>query len=69
MNKPVFYKSFRSRNFKGLDLENISVADESSREENKIILDIGFGTGDSTISLSKYFLSIRYTALKHINPV
>ena len=54
MNKPIFYKSFRSRNFKGLDLENISVADESSREEN-IILDIGFGTGDSTIFLQQIF--------------
>ena len=48
MNKPIFYKSFRSRNFQGLDVANISVADESSNEEN-IILDIGFGTGESTI--------------------
>ena len=54
MNKPIFYKSFRSRNFQGLDVANISVADESSNEEN-IILDIGFGTGDSTIFLQKVF--------------
>ena len=64
MNKPIFYKSFRSRNFQGLDVSNISVADESSNEEN-IILDIGFGTGDSTIFLRKYFLSIKYTVLKN----
>ena len=52
MNSFIF-KSFRSRNFQGLDV-NISVADESSNEEN-IILDIGFGTGDSTIFLQKVF--------------
>ena len=54
MIRPVFYKSFRSRNFnqlketeKSLDLNNLS--------KKKLVLDIGFGTGESTIELSKMF--------------
>ena len=56
MIRPVFYKSFRSRNFnqlkeseKSLDLTNLS--------SKNLIIDIGFGTGESTIALSSIFIN------------
>ena len=54
MNKPVYYKSFRSRKFQELEKPKRSALDILATEEN-IILDIGFGTGDSTISLQNMF--------------
>jgi tRNA (guanine-N7-)-methyltransferase len=52
--KPVYYKSFRSRKFQEPVKPNRSALDILAREEN-IILDIGFGTGDSTIALQGMF--------------
>ena len=49
MIKPVYYKSFRSRKFQEPVKPNRSALDILAIEEN-IILDIGFGTGDSTIA-------------------
>ena len=54
MTKPVYYKSFRSRKFQEPVKPNRSALDILAREEN-IILDIGFGTGDSTIALQGMF--------------
>ena len=54
MNKPVYYKSFRSRKFKQLEKPKRTALDILAVEEN-IILDIGFGTGDSTIALQGMF--------------
>ena len=54
MNKPVYYKSFRSRKFQELEKPKRSALDILATEEN-IILDIGFGTGDSTIALQGMF--------------
>ena len=54
MNRPVYYKSFRSRKFQEPVKPNRSALDILAREEN-IILDIGFGTGDSTIALQGMF--------------
>ena len=54
MIKPVYYKSFRSRKFQEPVKPNRSALDILAREEN-IILDIGFGTGDSTIALQGMF--------------
>ena len=54
MNKPVYYKSFRSRKFQELEKPKRSALDILGTEEN-IILDIGFGTGDSTIALQGMF--------------
>ena len=54
MNKPVYYKSFRSRKFQEPDKPNRSALDIIATERN-IILDIGFGTGDSTIALQNMF--------------
>ena len=54
MTKPVYYKSFRSRKFKQLEKPKRTALDILAVEEN-IILDIGFGTGDSTIALQKMF--------------
>jgi tRNA (guanine-N7-)-methyltransferase len=52
--KPVYYKSFRSRKFQEPVKPNRSALDILAIEEN-IILDIGFGTGDSTIALQGMF--------------
>ncbi len=60
MNKPVFYKSFRSRGRKEKNLTNISL-DKLVSESSKIILDIGFGTGDSSIALKEMYKD--YTVL------
>ena len=54
MTKPVYYKSFRSRKFQEPVKPNRSALDILATEE-KIILDIGFGTGDSTIALQGMF--------------
>ena len=54
MNKPVYYKSFRSRKFQELEKPKRSALDILATEEN-IILDIGFGTGDSPIALQGMF--------------
>ena len=54
MIKPIFYKAFRSRRYKDLQKPQISSHDIVNKGEN-IILDIGFGTGESTISLTNNF--------------
>ena len=54
MTKPVYYKSFRSRKFQEPVKPNRSALDILATEKN-IILDIGFGTGDSTIALQGMF--------------
>ena len=54
MIKPVYYKSFRSRKFQEPEKPKRSALDILAIEEN-IILDIGFGTGDSTIALQDMF--------------
>ena len=54
MNKPVYYKSFRSRKFQEPERPKRSALDILALEKN-IILDIGFGTGDSTIALKDMF--------------
>lgn len=54
MTRPIYYKSFRSRKFEDFSSPKNSLATTIS-QQNPIILDIGFGTGDSTISLSKMF--------------
>ena len=54
MNKPVYYKSFRSRRFQELEKPKRSILDVLKVEKN-IILDIGFGTGESTIALNTMF--------------
>jgi tRNA (guanine-N7-)-methyltransferase len=48
--KPTFYKSFRSRRYRDLQKPRISTLDVL-KKSNNIILDVGFGTGESTISL------------------
>tara|TARA_Y200000002_G_scaffold204543_1_gene168749 strand:- start:654 stop:1238 length:585 start_codon:yes stop_codon:yes gene_type:complete len=54
VNKPVYYKSFRSRKFRAPEKPKRSALDILATEEN-IILDIGFGTGDSTVALQGMF--------------
>ena len=54
MNKPIYYKSFRSRKFHELEKPKRLALDILAKEKN-IILDIGFGTGDSTVALQDMF--------------
>ena len=58
MNKPVYYKSFRSRKFQEPDKPKRCTLDILAEEKN-IILDVGFGTGDSTIALQDMFPKYR----------
>jgi tRNA (guanine-N7-)-methyltransferase len=54
VNRPVYYKSFRSRKFQELEEPKKSIRDIFKIEKN-IILDIGFGTGESTVALNNMF--------------
>ena len=54
MIKPVFYKSFRSRNFNQIKESENSI-DLTNLPSKKLVIDIGFGTGESTIALSSMF--------------
>jgi tRNA (guanine-N7-)-methyltransferase len=54
VNRPVYYKSFRSRKFQELEKPTRSILDILKIEKD-IILDIGFGTGESAIAISKMF--------------
>tara|TARA_X000001036_G_C20412084_1_gene697475 strand:- start:80 stop:664 length:585 start_codon:yes stop_codon:yes gene_type:complete len=54
VNRPVYYKSFRSRKFQELDTPKKSLLDILTTEKD-IILDIGFGTGESTVQLKNMY--------------
>jgi tRNA (guanine-N7-)-methyltransferase len=56
MIRPVFYKSFRSRNFNQLK-ESEKSLDLTNLPSKNLIIDIGFGTGESTIALSSMFIN------------
>jgi len=52
--KPIYYKSFRSRKTQKFEQPSNSVIEILNHQDDKI-LDIGFGTGESTLSLKKNF--------------
>ena len=54
MTRPVYYKSFRSRKFQNIHLTSTSIFDATNQSDD-IILDIGFGTGESTMALNEIF--------------
>ena len=54
MTRPVYYKSFRSRKLQNIHLTSNSIVDATNQSDD-IILDIGFGTGESTLELDKIF--------------
>jgi tRNA (guanine-N7-)-methyltransferase len=54
VNRPKFYKSFRSRRYHESKNLQASIQDLLN-ESKKIILDIGFGTGESTIDLNDIY--------------
>ena len=54
MTRPVYYKSFRSRKLQNIHLKPNSIVDATNQSDD-IILDIGFGTGESTVSLNEIF--------------
>jgi len=68
MIRPVFYKSFRSRNFNQLEETNRSL-DLTNLSQKNLVIDIGFGTGESTIALSVCLLMILFVELNVINQV
>ena len=67
MNKPVYYKSFRSRKFQEPKKPKRSALDILAVEKN-IILDLGFGTGDSTIALQDMFPKYRVLGIEAYKP-
>ena len=66
MNRPVFYKSFRSRKSKEINPTNKSL-NELIDKRSKIILDIGFGTGDSSIALKEMYKNYTCTGYRSIH--
>ena len=54
MIRPVYYRSFRSRKFQNILLSSTTIVDATTQSD-AIILDIGFGTGESTLELNKIF--------------
>ena len=54
MSRPVYYKSFRSRKFRNIHLTSSSIVDATNKSDD-VILDIGFGTGESTMTLNEIF--------------
>ena len=67
MIKPVYYKSFRSRKFHEPKKPKRSALDILAVEKN-IILDVGFGTGDSTIALQDMFPKYRVLGIEAYKP-
>ena len=67
MNKPIYYKSFRSRKFQEPEKPKRSILDILTIEKN-IILDVGFGTGDSTIALQDMFPKYRVLGIEAYKP-
>tara|TARA_B100000401_G_C52522010_1_gene584875 strand:+ start:107 stop:697 length:591 start_codon:yes stop_codon:yes gene_type:complete len=53
-NRPIYYKSHRSRSYKFIENNLPSLNDLIVNKKN-ILLDIGFGTGDSCIELQKLY--------------
>ena len=54
MSRPVYYKSFRSRKFNNIHFASSSIVDATNKSDD-VILDIGFGTGESTMTLNEIF--------------
>ena len=54
MSRPVYYKSFRSRKYQNIHLTSSSILDATNLSDD-VILDIGFGTGESTVALNEIF--------------
>ena len=67
MNRPVYYKSFRSRKFQNPDKPKRSVLEILTHEKN-IILDIGFGKGDSAVALKNMFPKHNIVGIESYKP-
>ena len=67
MIKPVFYKSFRSRNFNQLKEEEKTL-DITNLSKKNLVLDIGFGTGESTIALNRMFIDDNVCGIECYKP-
>tara|TARA_B100000161_G_scaffold265545_1_gene242373 strand:+ start:3290 stop:3874 length:585 start_codon:yes stop_codon:yes gene_type:complete len=67
VNRPVFYKSFRSRKFQELEKPATLTLDLLSQEKNSI-LDIGFGSGESTLALKEMFPKYNILGIEAYKP-
>ena len=67
MNRPIYYKSFRSRKFQELEVPEKSILDILKIEKN-IILDIGFGKGESAIAISNMFPKHKICGIEAYKP-
>ncbi len=67
MTKPTYYKSFRSRNFRQFKVPSKALID-IIEENNNIILDIGFGTGESSLAFREIFSSSTVCGLEAYKP-
>tara|TARA_B100000035_G_scaffold298061_1_gene291429 strand:+ start:181 stop:765 length:585 start_codon:yes stop_codon:yes gene_type:complete len=67
VNRPVYYKSFRSRRFQEAEKSTMLTLDVLNKEKN-IILDIGFGTGESTITLKNMFQEFNIFGIEAYKP-
>ena len=67
MTRPIYYKSFRSRNFTQLSIPARTLIDVI-KENNDIILDIGFGSGESSIALKNTFSSSTVCGIEAYKP-
>jgi tRNA (guanine-N7-)-methyltransferase len=67
VNRPIYYKSFRSRKFQELEVPEKSILDILKIEKN-IILDIGFGKGESAIAISNMFPKHKICGIEAYKP-
>ena len=67
MTRPIYYKSFRSRKFQELEVPEKSILDILKIEKN-IILDIGFGKGESAIAISNMFPKHKICGIEAYKP-
>ena len=68
MSKPIFYKSFRSRKHQDPINTLLTLSPDDLKDHDKIILDIGFGTGESTKSLHSIYKDYLVCGLEAYKP-
>ncbi len=67
MNRPIYYKSYRSRKTEKFIIPNKPLKEIIS-QNHRVILDIGFGTGDSTVALKEMFSDFLVCGIESYRP-